>query len=75
VRRLRDGRTVVVHCRAGQGRSGLVAAAIVAVLGGTPAAAVERVRLAQPRAVETVSQEAYVAEAAAAWARRRLGER
>ena len=75
VRRLRDGRTVVIHCRAGQGRSGLVAATTVAVLGGTPATAVERVRLAQPRAVETVSQEAYVAEAAAAWARRRLSER
>jgi protein-tyrosine phosphatase len=75
VRRLRDGRTVVAHCRAGQGRSGLVAAIALAVLGCPPAQAIERVRMAQPRAVETLSQEAYVAEAAAAWARRRLGER
>jgi protein-tyrosine phosphatase len=75
VRRLRDGRTVVVHCRAGQGRSGLVAATTLAVLGAPPSVAIARVRAAQPRALETLGQEAYVAEAAAAWARRRLGER
>jgi protein-tyrosine phosphatase len=75
VRRLRDGRTIVVHCRAGQGRSGLVVATILAVLGCPPAMAIERVRLTQPRAVETLSQEMYVTEAAASWARRRLSER
>jgi protein-tyrosine phosphatase len=75
VRRLRDGRTVVVHCRAGQGRSGLLAATTLAVLGCPPALAIERVRLTQPRAVETLGQETYVAEAVLAWARRRLSER
>lgn len=75
VRRLQDGRTVVVHCRAGQGRSGMLAAMVLAALGAEPAAAIERVRAVQPRAVETVGQEAYVAEAADTWVRRRMSDR
>ncbi len=75
VRRLADGHTVVLHCRAGRGRSGTWAAMVAAALGDTPAAAVERVRAVEPRAVETAAQEAYVSTAATAWARRRLGER
>lgn len=75
VQRLEDGRTVVVHCRAGQGRSGTVAAMVAAALGDPPSAAIARVRAVVPRAVETVAQEAYVAEVAVAWARRRLADR
>jgi protein-tyrosine phosphatase len=75
VRHLRDGHTVVVHCRAGQGRSGMLAAMALAALGAEPADAIARVREVQPRAVETVGQEAYVEEAAGAWLRRRLGSR
>lgn len=73
--RLRDGQTVVVHCRAGQGRSGMLAAMALAALGMDPGEAIARVRAVQPRAVETIGQEAYVAEAATAWLRRRLGDR
>ncbi|HVJ62684.1 MAG TPA: hypothetical protein VM555_08220 [Tahibacter sp.] len=36
---LRDGRGVAVHCRAGIGRSGLIAACVLTRLGHTPAAA------------------------------------
>ncbi|MBW6455681.1 MAG: tyrosine-protein phosphatase [Trueperaceae bacterium] len=75
VRHLRDGHTVVVHCRAGQGRSGMWAAMALAALGADPAEAIARVRRVQPRAVETVGQEAYVEQAATAWLRRRLGAR
>ena len=75
VRRVEDGRTVVVHCRAGQGRSGTLVAMVAAALGEAPSAAIARVRAVVPRAVETVAQEAYVADAAVAWARRRLADR
>jgi len=75
VDRLRDGPPVVVHCRAGQGRSGMLAAMALAVLGVPPGEAIARVRAVQPRAVETVGQEAYVEEAATTWLRRRLGDR
>jgi protein-tyrosine phosphatase len=64
------GRTVVLHCRAGFGRSGMLAALLVASLWELPAAAIARVRAAQPRAVETVQQEHYVHDAAYRWFRR-----
>ncbi len=75
VNRLRNGQTVVVHCRAGQGRSGMLAAMALAALGAEPDQAVARVRTVQPRAVETVAQETYVGDALNHWWRRRLGDR
>ena len=60
-RALDGGRRVVVHCRGGVGRSGLVAAAIVTTYGDDADAAIARVRRAQRWAVETKEQEAYVA--------------
>lgn len=75
--RLRDrllaGCTVVLHCRVGQGRSGMLAALVTASLWALPAEAIARVRLAQPRAVETVQQEHYVHDAAFAWFRHHVG--
>ncbi|MBW6456192.1 MAG: cyclin-dependent kinase inhibitor 3 family protein [Trueperaceae bacterium] len=59
-RSLDDGRRVVVHCRGGVGRSGLVAAAVATTCGDDADAAIARVREAQPHAVETREQEAYV---------------
>ena len=67
------GRTAVLHCRAGFGRSGMLAALLVASLWELPAQAVARVRAAQPRAVETVQQEHYVHDAAYRWFRRYAG--
>ena len=61
------GRTVVLHCRAGKGRAGMLAAILVASLWELPADAIGRVRRAQPRAVETVPQEHYVFDTAFAW--------
>lgn len=55
-----DGRRVVLHCRGGVGRSGLVAAAVATTYGDDADAAIARVRRAQPWAVETREQEAYV---------------
>ena len=59
-RALDDGRRVVVHCRGGVGRSGLVAAAVATTYCDDADAAIARVRRAQRFAVETDEQEAYV---------------
>lgn len=67
------GRTVVLHCRVGQGRSGMLAALLIASLWALPAEAIARVRRAQPRAVETVQQEHYVHDTAFAWFRHHVG--
>ena len=61
------GRTLVLHCRAGRGRAGMLAAILVASLWELPTDAIARVRRAQPRAVETVPQEHYVFDTAFAW--------
>jgi ADP-ribosyl-[dinitrogen reductase] hydrolase len=58
--RLRNGQGVVIHCRGGLGRTGLVAARLLIELGETPGLALNKVRQARPGAVETLQQEAYV---------------
>ncbi len=57
---LESGRNVVVHCRGGRGRSGLVAARILVELGMDPEAAILAVRKANPLAIETTVQEAHI---------------
>jgi protein-tyrosine phosphatase len=56
---LRDGR-VLVHCRGGLGRSGMIAARLLVELGMRPASAIGVVRKQRPGAIETPAQEAYV---------------
>jgi protein-tyrosine phosphatase len=57
---LRDGRTLVAHCRAGFGRTGTFAACCL-VEGGVEAdAAIAAVRALRRYAVETRAQEAFV---------------
>jgi ADP-ribosyl-[dinitrogen reductase] hydrolase len=58
--RLRQGRTAVVHCKGGLGRSGTVAAAVLVLLGEEPRRAIARVRAARRGAIETFAQEAAV---------------
>ena len=53
-------RDVVLHCRAGLGRTGTIAARLL-VETGTPAdAAIRAIRAARPGAIETPAQERYV---------------
>jgi len=59
---LQRGERLVVHCRGGLGRSGLVAARLLVELGVDPGEAIRRVRAARPGAIETDEQERYVQE-------------
>ena len=54
------GERILLHCRGGRGRTGLVAGRLAVECGKEPAAALRRVRAAGRRAVETAAQEAYV---------------
>ena len=55
--RLEKGQTVVIHCRGGQGRSGMVAASVLVTLGHPAVKALEIVRETRKGAVETPEQE------------------
>jgi len=55
-----NGGRVLVHCRGGLGRAGLVAARLMVELGQEPDAAIAAVRDARPGAIETLGQEAHV---------------
>jgi ADP-ribosyl-[dinitrogen reductase] hydrolase len=59
-RTLHGGGKVLIHCRGGRGRSGLVAARLLIELGAISADAVTTVRAAQPLAIETAAQEEHV---------------
>jgi protein-tyrosine phosphatase len=59
--RLRNGERVLVHCRGGLGRTGMVAARLlVEVASVTPRQALDDVRMARQGAVETPEQVAWV---------------
>ncbi|MEW6330664.1 MAG: cyclin-dependent kinase inhibitor 3 family protein [Pseudomonadota bacterium] len=57
---LREGGRIVIHCKGGLGRTGLLAARILVEFGLPPYEAIERVRQARPGAIETTQQESYV---------------
>jgi len=58
--RLDAGEKILIHCRGGLGRTGLVAGRILVERGCAPEKAIERIRLARPHAIETSEQEHYV---------------
>ncbi len=57
---LRAGKNLLIHCRGGLGRSGLIAALLLRESGETALAATGRVREVRPGAIETSDQERYV---------------
>lgn len=59
-RRLHAGERVLLHCRGGLGRTGLVAALLLIEEGAAPEDAIRSVRAARPGAIETRAQEDYV---------------
>jgi protein-tyrosine phosphatase len=60
VSQLREGKTVVVHCQGGYGRSGLVAASVLVALGYSTEEAIRAVQEARPGTIESPSQAEYV---------------
>ena len=57
---LRDGGRVAMHCAAGLGRTGMIAAKMLTALGVSAEEAIAQVRIARPGAIETEAQLAYV---------------
>ncbi|GAA4019266.1 hypothetical protein GCM10022280_18830 [Sphingomonas swuensis] len=57
---LREGFDVLVHCKGGLGRAGMVAARLLVELGWDPAAAITEVRRVRPGAIETPAQVEHV---------------
>ena len=63
--RLRDGASVLLHCKGGLGRTGMIAARLLIELGVPQNVAIERVRRARPGAIENAAQMAHVRAASA----------
>lgn len=57
---LRKGEDVLVHCKGGLGRAGMIAARLLAELGMAPEEAIRAIRHARKGAIETPSQLALV---------------
>ena len=58
--RLDAGEKILIHCRGGLGRTGLVAGRILVERGYTPKNAIQRIRSVRPHAIQTPQQEIYV---------------
>lgn len=58
--RLGRGERIVLHCKNGFGRTGMIAARLLVELGEFPEAAVRGVRAARPGAIETPRQKQHV---------------
>ena len=68
--RVRDGQSVVVHCWMGIGRSSLIAASVLCMLGHTPEDAFARISAARGRDVpDTITQRQWVERFAELWPR------
>lgn len=58
--RLQRGDRILLHCRAGLGRAGMIAARLLVELGTAPDDAIAAVRAVRPGAIETTAQAAHV---------------
>ena len=59
-RALRGGSRILIHCKGGLGRTGMLAARLLVELGDSPEEAIRKVRHARRGAIETSEQERHV---------------
>ena len=57
---LSNGGKVLLHCRGGLGRTGMIAARLLVELGRNASEAISAIRAIRPGAIETLAQERYV---------------
>lgn len=57
---LLSGESIVIHCLAGLGRTGTIAARLLIELGADPKTAVQQIRKARPGTIQSMVQEVYV---------------
>lgn len=62
---LRGGGDIVVHCKGGLGRAGMIAARLLVELGMAPEQAIKEVRNVRKGAIETLAQETLIRRALA----------
>lgn len=62
---LGSGQRIVLHCLAGLGRTGTIAARLLIELGMEPGVAIRAVRMARPGAIQTLAQERFARSCAA----------
>ena len=67
IQRLKDGKTVVVHCNGGKGRSATVAVAVLVGLGKKVQDSIDVVRKARPGTIRNPLQIIYVKRFKKAW--------
>ena len=60
--RLKKGSRILIHCAAGKGRTGTVAAGLLIKLGAAPEAAIDQVRRARRGAIESDEQLHFLTE-------------
>lgn len=56
---LREGQRIVIHCKEGIGRAGLIAARLMIDLGSSPETAIKTVQKARPGSLQLYSHEKY----------------
>jgi hypothetical protein len=59
---LTEGGRVLIHCKGGQGRSGMLAMRLLVEQGEPSTDALARIRAARPNAVETIQQEQWASQ-------------
>jgi protein-tyrosine phosphatase len=57
---LKNDENVIIHCRGGWGRTGMIAACVLVEMGVDPAKAIQNVRMARNKTIQTTQQEQFI---------------